>query len=48
METACQFNEEFTAYPFAYRTHAHTHGEYRCLEICNFYPYETHALTHSE
>ena len=27
-DTACQYDENFPVYPFAYRTHAHTHGMY--------------------
>jgi len=26
METACSYNEPVVMHPFAYRTHAHTHG----------------------
>jgi len=28
METACSYNEPVVMHPFAYRTHAHTHGAY--------------------
>nr|XP_022331883.1 probable peptidylglycine alpha-hydroxylating monooxygenase 1 isoform X2 [Crassostrea virginica] len=27
METACEINEDIVMHPFAFRTHAHTHGE---------------------
>ena len=26
METACEINEDVVMHPFAFRTHAHTHG----------------------
>jgi len=26
METACSYNDPVVMHPFAYRTHAHTHG----------------------
>ena len=37
METACSYNEPVVMHPFAYRTHAHTHGSSRSIARLAFY-----------
>ena len=36
LETACSYNEPVVMHPFAYRTHAHTHGTCSSLQTLGF------------